>query len=479
MATTAPAPLTILSILEEGSRVKAGDIVCELDSSTLRDALTVEQLRFAQARSWVEQAQYSLEADQVALREFEAGVLPQDIELVRQNIAICQTLKEQAARNLAWSRRVLAKGYRTEAQVNADAAALEQTSIALRNAEGMLEQLVKFTGKRIIKARKARLEAIHADLLSLQSAFRLEQQRKKRIETMIANCTLRAPRDGMIVYANPSRGSLTADTQIREGLIVHPMQPIFRLLDPEHLQVRARINESQVARIRPGMPVLIHLVAFPGQSLRGAVDQVVPIPSLAGAVFSDVRNFYATVRIESGELDALTTGLTAEVDFLVETRRHVTRVPLESVRWIGDRSFAATVVSANTGQDWQWQPIALGATDTNFAEVVKGLEPGDRVVAHSESLPATDLAVPAPIKRSTSRSRVNTKTRGVLYCGPKTPVDHETRGVLYCGPKTPVDHETRRVRYCGPGHRLRRDCPHERSRLLRFHHPLDVRGSRA
>src|SRR5262249_664016 len=138
MATSAPSPLTIISILDEGSRVKAGDVVCELDSSSLRDALTVQQLRFAQSKAWVEQAQYALEADRVALREYEAGVLPQDVELVRQNISICQTQKEQAERNLAWARRVLAKGYRTQAQVNADAAALEQSAIALRNAEGML-----------------------------------------------------------------------------------------------------------------------------------------------------------------------------------------------------------------------------------------------------------------------------------------------------------------------------------------------------
>ncbi len=45
MATTAPAPLSIISILDEGTHVKAGEVVCELDSSALRDALTVQQLR--------------------------------------------------------------------------------------------------------------------------------------------------------------------------------------------------------------------------------------------------------------------------------------------------------------------------------------------------------------------------------------------------------------------------------------------------
>jgi HlyD family secretion protein len=393
---TAPPPLSIISILDEGSRVKAGDIVCELDSSALRDAVNVQQLRFAQAKAWVEQATFILEADEIALREYECGLLPQDIELVRQNIGICRIQKEQAARNLEWAQRVFAKGFRTATQVNADAAVLEQTNIALRNAEGTLEQLVMYTGKRIIKARKARIQAIHADLLSLESAFRLERQRLKRIETMIANCTLRAPRDGIIVYASQSYGSGAIDTQIRQGLIVHPMQPIFRLLDAQHIQVRARINESQVARIRPGQTVLIRLEAFPDRPLRGSVAQIVPIPSLAGGSFSDVRTFFATVRIESGAFDALTTGLTAEVDFLVDTRRQVTRVPLESVRWIGDRSFAAAIVATTTGEEWQWRPIALGVTNVNFAEVVTGLEPGDRVVAHSESLPTTDLDLPAP-----------------------------------------------------------------------------------
>ena len=91
----------------------------------------------------------------------------------------------------------------------------------------------------------------------------------------------------------------------------------------------------------------------------------------------------------------LTTGLTAELEFLVETRRHVTRVPLEAIRWIGDRSFAARLVSTETGEDdWQWRPIALGVTSTSFAEVISGLKPGDRVIAQSETLPTTELDIP-------------------------------------------------------------------------------------
>jgi len=137
-----------------------------------------------------------------------------------------------------------------------------------------------------------------------------------------------------------------------------------------------------------GEPALIHLEAFPDRILRGSVAEIVPIPALANGPFSDVRSFFATVRIESGGFDALRSGLSAEVDFLVESRQRVPRVPLDAVRWVGDRPFAARVIPTETGVDWLWRPIAVGATDTTFAEVVSGLEPGDRVIAHCERLPA-------------------------------------------------------------------------------------------
>jgi multidrug resistance efflux pump len=391
VASTAPGPPTILSILPEGSRVKAGDVVCVLDSSALTDALDVQKLRYVQARAWLEQAKYILAAEEIALREYEAGVLPQDIQFVRHKIGICETERARAERNLAWSRSALAKGFRSEAQVEADLSMLEQAQIALRDADVMLTRLVKYTGKRILKAHRAKIEAIHADLLSLEFSFRLETERLKRIEAMIANCTMRAPRGGIVVYAAGAGGWGTGETQIREGLIVHQSQPIFRLLDPSHLQVRAKINESQLARIKPGQPVLIHLEAFPDHPMRGSVAAIVPIPSLASGPFPDVRTFFATVRIESGGFDALTTGLTAKLEILVETRRQVTRVPLEAICWAGDRSFAATMVDAEIKPNWRWRPVVLGLTDTTFAEVISGLEPGDRVIAHSEDLPATEL----------------------------------------------------------------------------------------
>jgi multidrug resistance efflux pump len=396
IATAPPAPPAIVSILPEGSRVKAGDVVCQLDSSIFRDALPVQQIRYIQAKAWVEQARSMLEANQIALREYEEGIFPQDVEQLKDYITICEVERDRAQRNVFWSRAVAAKGFRTLAQVGADEAVLADAEITLRGAKGMLDRLVKHTGRRIKKARKAKIKAIGADFLALESCLSLESQRLRRIEAMIANCTIRAPHDGIVAYANRTNAWGMTVTQIREGLLVHQSQPIFRLLDPKKMYVEARINESRVAQVRPGQTVMIHLEAFPNQPLRGSVAEITPIPSLAGGPYSDVRSYSATVRIESGNFDELRSGLSAELDFLVESRHRVTRVPLEAIRWARDQAYVAKAADSDfeDGVEWEWQPIAVGVTDTNYAEVTKGLVPGDRVIAQCENLPDPDRGPP-------------------------------------------------------------------------------------
>jgi multidrug resistance efflux pump len=389
-----PPPPSILSIVPEGTRVQAGEIVCELDSSAFRRELLAQQARHLRAKGWVDKARSMLEVNKITLREFEDGVFPQDVERLRQHIRTSETERDMAERNLAWSRETAAKHFRSRQQVELDAFSLEKAEIALIDARSMFNRLVNFTGKRVLKAIQAKIEANRADLFSLASSYQLESERLKRIEAMIANCTLRAPRAGMVLHANRANAWGQVVTQIEEGQTVYPSQPIFRILDPEHVVVRARINESQIARIRKGQPALVRFDAYPERPLRGTVAEITPIPALAGGPISDVHSCFATVRFDARGLETLQLGLSAEVDFLVETRRQVPRIPVESVQFAGDDSYVAVPSDDPTGPGWRWKPVELGAIDLAFAEVRSGLKPGDRVLSHSGSLPAPETETP-------------------------------------------------------------------------------------
>jgi multidrug resistance efflux pump len=389
-----PPPPSILSIVPEGTRVKGGEVVCELDSSAFRRELLAQRARHLRAKGWVDKARSMLEVNKITLREFENGVFPQDVECLRQHIRTCETERGLAERNLAWSRETAGKHFRSRQQVEVDAFTLEKAEIALVDARSMFNRLVNYTGKRVLKAIQAKIEANRADLLSLETSYQLESERLKRIEAMIANCTLRAPRAGMVLHANRSNAWGQVMTQIQEGLTVYPSQPIFRILDPEHIVVRARINESQIARIRTGQPALIRFDAYPERPLRGTVKEITPIPALAGGPISDVHSCFATVRFDASGLETLQLGLSAEVDFLVETRRQVPRIPIESVQYADDDSYVAVPSDDPSGPGWRWKPVELGAIDPAFAEVRSGLKPGDRVLAHSSSLHAPEPESP-------------------------------------------------------------------------------------
>jgi HlyD family secretion protein len=385
-----PPPPTILSIVPEGTRVKAGEVVCELDSSAFHRELLAQQARHVRAKGWVDKARSLLEVNEITLREFVDGLFPQDVERIRQLIRTCETERGLAERNLAWSRETAGRGFRSRQQVAVDEFALEKTEISLADARGMLNRLVNYTGTKLVKAIKARIEANRADLLALKSSHQLESERLKRIEAMIANCTLRAPRDGMVIHANRANGWGRAETQIQEGLTVYQTQPIFRILDPAHVQVKVRINESQIAKIRTGQPALIRFDAYPERLLRGTVADITPIPALASGPISDVHSCYATVRFDGRGFETLQLGLSAEVDFLVEARSQVTRIPLDSVQFADDDAYAAVPSHSASGPGWRWKPIELGASDAAFAEVRSGLKPGDPVIAHPGSLPAPE-----------------------------------------------------------------------------------------
>ena len=46
-----------------------------------------------------------------------------------------------------------------------------------------------------------------------------------------------------------------ASVVIDEGVTLREKQPIFNLPDPQHMRVRAKINESKVALVQTNQPV--------------------------------------------------------------------------------------------------------------------------------------------------------------------------------------------------------------------------------
>ncbi len=397
MQEEAAGSTRIVSILPEGSRVTTDQVVAVLDKSSLEDEEKNQYARYLSAKAYVDQAKSMLEVAEISLREYRDGIFPQDLQLIQYYIESCTIEKDRARRNLGWSTDMLALGYRTPFQVASDRAALEQTTIALKEAQGMLERLTKFTGPKLIKSLEAKVQAILSDKLTQEAAFKLEESRLARIRRNIERCTVKAPGDGIVVYANVPSQRGSQPIVIDQGVTLRENQAIFNLPDPKHMRVKAKINESKVSLVHMGQPAIITVDAFPDRPLKGVVQEVTPISVPIRE--SDVRVYYANVNITEG-FDSLRPGLSAEIMVDIQARHDVTRVPVESIRWVGGKGYVALNDRSRSDSDpnaWRWQPIEIGLSDPDYAEVLNGLKAGDRIVARPGNLPPP---VPETVKKS-------------------------------------------------------------------------------
>ncbi|WP_235905149.1 efflux RND transporter periplasmic adaptor subunit [Tautonia marina] len=381
----------IIWLIDEGTRVEPGELVCELDSAPFVDELATQRIRHAQALSWVKQAETIFQVAEIELREYRDGIYLQDIRLVDQYLENCRTKEQEARSTYEWSQDLFRQGLRSESQLLGDRLVFEQWQIEYENALEMRRRLTEYTGKRILKSLEAKVEAVRSDLLSQRAAFQVEDERLKRLEQAIANCRLYAPSEGVVVYARSTNTWGRVEDQIAEGVTVRENQAVIQLPDPENMQVQVKINESKYRYIQEGMTATIRIDAFPDRPLLGTIREIKPIPAPANFV-SDVKLYSATVRIGSG-FEGIRPGLSAEVAFHLGDRTEVTRIPVGAIRWFDEQPYAA--VTGRRG-NVSWKRLDLGLRNPSYAEVLSGLSEGDRIVADPLLLPAPVLDTQQP-----------------------------------------------------------------------------------
>jgi multidrug efflux pump subunit AcrA (membrane-fusion protein) len=260
---------------------------------------------------------------------------------------------------------------------------------------GMETRLIEYTGPKILRSLEAKLEANRADALAQDSALQLEGDRLKRLQKTVEYCTLTAPHEGIVVYSMPpNNGWRPPAAVIMEGATVRQGQSIFELPDSNNMRVRAKINESKVGSIKVGQKAMIRIDAFHDQELPGTVTSVTAIPAPNG-MGSDIRVYFATVMIDSGGFEGLKPGMSTQVTFFVDKRPYAIKIPIPALRWVNDIPYAAVTTSPDRSQ-WRWQALEVGLMNENYAEILKGLKVGEKVVARPEDLPPPEVPA-APV----------------------------------------------------------------------------------
>jgi HlyD family secretion protein len=378
----------IIKIMPEGTRVKAGELVVELDSSSLRDQLSTQKINTQQAESSHRQATLTREVAETAVIEYKEGTFKQDRDTAKGEIALAKSELTRAEDRLQWSDRMVDVGYVSKAQNTADRLSLEKAKFTLEQSMTKLDVLQKYTQKKTIKELEADVEKAKTDEKAKEATLDLEQGKERKLIRQISKCKILAPGDGLIVYANdPNRFGGNNQPQIEEGATVRERQKLFSLPDVTKMRVNTKVHESMVDRISPGLRALVRVDAFPGDELKGRVASVAPLPDPNSFFSSDIKVYTTQIQIENGP-PGIRPGMTAQVQILITELVDVLSIPVTGVLPFKGSNYAYVRLPNQRGFDRR--EITLGLTNDKLIEIKTGLKPGDLIVLNPSTLLSED-----------------------------------------------------------------------------------------
>jgi len=173
------------------------------------------------------------------------------------------------------------------------------------------------------------------------------------------------------VYA-PVAGVIT-DQQITGQSGVQALTPPnpFTISDLSHVWVICDVYENNMAQVHLGEYADIHLVAYPDRVLRGRIGNILPIVDPA------IRT--AKVRLEVENPGVMRMGMFVTATFHGETAEKHAVVPASAILHLHDLEWVYTPLGNGSFRRVQVEAGAM--LPGNMQEVIRGIQPGQQVIA--------------------------------------------------------------------------------------------------
>ncbi len=167
----------------------------------------------------------------------------------------------------------------------------------------------------------------------------------------LADANVRAPTSGTIIEKDVERGQLIASATGN----VSGGTTLLKMANLSLVQVLAQVDETDIGKIKPGMPATVTVDAYPNRPFEGTVLKIEP----QAVVTQNVTMFPVRVRINN-QSGLLRPGMNTEVQIHIGERDSVLAVPNAALRTTKDVGSAAQVLGLSP-EDVQKQLAAQPA----------------------------------------------------------------------------------------------------------------------
>jgi HlyD family secretion protein len=211
---------TVIWIRPPLSIVKKGEVICELDSALFQDTLTNQKITVESAKMIYVSAELEKENAELALVEYQEGSYKLQLQEMDGDIKLAEAELALAEHELTYTKKLVDRKTVSENELKRPEVAVLRARIVLERAQVRQKLLRDFTHPRKIKGLKSKVEKYRSIELAKKLIWVHEQSKEKKLEQQIAACSIRAPRDGILYYAQG----------VSEHAVVHERQLLFTIL---------------------------------------------------------------------------------------------------------------------------------------------------------------------------------------------------------------------------------------------------------
>jgi HlyD family secretion protein len=317
--------------VDYGERVKAGQLLCELDKEQL-------QAQVREARATLQATQAAQESAKAALERNQVEAEGPDVPFLKKNMERAQQLYKD--------------GLVAKSQVE--------------DTEKAYQMALNKQGSALRSVSLARAEVSRAAAQAAQAQAALD-----RAEEDLRNSTIVSPMDGLV---------LSRDVQVGDAvssILVNGSQAtlIMTLGDVSEVYVLGKVDEADIGKVFLDQAARIVVESFKDKKFTGKVTKISPL----GKEKDNVTTFEVRVSIlnPGGELKA---NMSANAEVILEEKKGVLLIPESAVIYDKERKASVEIPEPKVEKGRKKVDVKLGISNGVKTELASGLKEGQKVV---------------------------------------------------------------------------------------------------
>jgi HlyD family secretion protein len=385
-------------LIDDGAKVKKGDLIAKLDVSEYETQLATQRLQYQEAKRKVQEEKRERTRDyESADMDVEKNLRALDV-LGRSQLTETEQGKAQTAFdlwNVNWSKTDFDKQSRLSREGIVPVTTMEQSERQLRSREFALARSQKnvsyLDAQHSLKRAQAGTDVDNAkfakDLAkrrigeavsNAEERARIAKRSLYDMETKFAAKEVRAPKDGVVVlgetWGEEGRRALRAGDEVWRAY------KICDITELALLDARLRVEETMASRLTLGQEAQLTVQGLPKRVFKakvtgiGAISREVPTWEDPNATPGE-HTVDVTVRLINPDTRVLRPGIKARVQIVFRRIPEATYIPLQAAFDEGRTKIAYL----QRGARFLTRPMTVGARNDEAVQVTAGLRPGDRV----------------------------------------------------------------------------------------------------